>query len=552
MARCYTFGEFEVRPDERRVLARGQPAVLGARAFDLLMCLIEQRDRVVTKDELLKLVWPGSVVEENNLTVHVSALRKLLGPQVLATVPGRGYRFAMEVREGDTRATEPVAAGAVQLQAPPGTTAHAEADLALPDKPSIAVLPLVNLGGDAEQAYFIDGITEDIITELSRFHSLFVIARNSTFSYKGRAVDVRTVARELGVRYVVEGSIRRAANRVRVAAQLVDASTGAQLWAEKYDRALEDVFAVQEELTQAVVAAVAPQIEASEFQKVRRVRSGNLNAYELAMRARDMARQADREAEAASHDEALRLATDAVALDPACGTALGTIAYLRWRQVWAGTATPLADVADVAEAAEAGLAAARCAIAIDSGDHVAHLWKGMLLLYSDRGDAGLSDLRRAHELNPSDALTLSLLGQHEAGAGNAQAGIRHVQDALRLSPRDALRWSFFNSLAWAHFCAGDYAEAVDSAQRAIGEAPRFHPPQFCRVVSRIGLGEVAQAVIEFKALNGMAPQAVALRLAGRWNYADREVVQRATTFLRVAAGLEAPKVKLKPPAPGRA
>ncbi len=552
MARCYTFGEFEVRPDERRVLAGGQPAVLGARAFDLLMCLIEQRDRVVTKDELLKLVWPGSVVEENNLTVHVSALRKLLGPQALATVPGRGYRFAMEVREGDTRAAEPAAAPVqvqLQVQAPPGTSAPAEADLSLPDKPSIAVLPLANLGGDAEQEFFIDGVTEDIITELSRFHSLFVIARNSTFSYKGRAVDVRTVARELGVRYVVEGSLRRSANRIRVAAQLVDASTGAQLWAEKYDRALEDVFAVQEDLTQAVVAAVAPQIEASEFQKVRRVRAGNLNAYELAMRARDSARRADREAEAASHDEALRLATDAVALDPGCGTALGTIAYLRWRQVWAGTVTP---VAEVAETVEAGLVAARRAIAIDSGDHVAHLWKGMLLLHSDRFDAGLADLRRAHELNPSDALTLSLLGQYEAGAGNAQAGIRHVQDALRLSPRDALRWSFFNSLAWAQFSAGDYAQAVASAQHAIGEAPRFHPPQLCRVVSRVGLGQVALAMTDFKALNDLAPQVVAARLAGRWNYADPGVVRRATTFLRVAAGLQAPGVSLEPPVPGKA
>ncbi len=537
MARCYIVGECEVRPNERRVLAGGQPAVLGARAFDLLMCLIEHRDRVVTKDELMKLVWPGSVVEENNLTVHVSALRKLLGAQAVATVPGRGYRFAMEVRERGTdtlSATQQAAMASTPDPAPATTTAPGETALPLPDKPSIAVLPLVNLGGDSEQDYFIDGITEDIITELSRFRSLFVIARNSTFSYKGKAVDVRTIAKELGVRYVVEGSIRRAANRIRVTAQLIDALTGAQLWAEKYDRALEDLFAVQEELTQAIVAAIAPQIESFEFQKVRSVRVGNLNAYELAMRARDTVRRADREGEATSHDEALRLATEAVAIDPGCGTALGTIAYLHWRQVWAGAA------ASVAGTVEAGLAAARRAIAIDGGDHVAHLWKGMLMLFAGQHDAGLADLRRAHELNPNDALTLSLLGQYVAGAGDSMAGIQYATDALRLSPRDALRWSFLNSLAWAHFCAGDYAKAADAAQQAIGEAPKFYPPHLCLVVSRVGLGETALATAAFRALSDLAPQTVAARLAGRWNYSDPGLVRRATSFLRIAAGLEGP------------
>ena len=537
MARCYRAGACEVRPDERRVLVGGQPAVLGARAFDLLMCLIEHRDRVVTKDELMKWVWPGSVVEENNLTVHVSALRKLLGPQAVATVAGRGYRFAMALRETGAEALDTPAAAAGRLNpapAPVAASAPGDIELALPDKPSIAVLPFGNLGGDPEQEYFIDGVIEDIITELSRFRSLFVIARNSTFSYKGKAVDVRTVAKELGVRYVVEGSIRRAANRIRVAAQLIDAPTGAQLWAEKYDRVLEDIFAVQEELTQAIVAAIAPQIESFEFQKLRSVRAGNLNAYELAMRARDSARRADKEAEAVSHDDALRLATEAVAIDPGCGTALGTIAYLRWRQVWAGAAT------SVAEVIEAGLAAARRAIATDSGDHVAHLWKGMLLLYSGQHAAGLADLRRAHELNPNDALTLSLLGQYEAGAGDAQRGIRYATDALRLSPRDALRWSFFNSLAWSHFFAADYARAADAAQSAIGEAPRFYPSHLCLVVSCVGQGQIAKAKTALQVLSELAPQTLVARLAGRWNYADAVLVQRATTFLRIAAALQAP------------
>ncbi len=531
MARRYTVGDIDIRPDERRVLVAGQPAALGARAFDLLMCLIEHRDRVVSKDELMAQVWPGSVVEESNLTVHVSALRKLLGAQALATVPGRGYRFASEVSEGRT---DPVPASTL-VPMPPAATR--EIDPPLPDKPSIAVMPFDNLSGEAEQGHFIDGITEDIITELSRFSSLFVIARNSTFSYRGRAVDVRTVARELGVRYVVEGSIRRSAGRIRVTAQLIDALSGAQLWAERYERALEDIFAVQEELTQAIVAAIAPQIESSEYHKARGVRPGHLNAYALAMRARDLARWADKEANPASRSEALHLAREALAMDAGCGTALRTIAYVHWQQVWAGASGSAADTADTVEA---GLVAARRAIAIDSGDHLAHLWSGMLLLYADQHDAGLANLRRAHELNPNDALTLSLLGHVVAGAGEAALGMQHVKDALRLSPRDALRWSFLHSLSWACFAAGNYPSAIESAQRAIGEAPRFYPPRIGLVVSRVGLGETNEAMSEFGVLRELAPQAVAARLAGHWMCADRALAQRATSFLRIAAGLEDP------------
>jgi TolB-like protein len=245
------FGDVEVRADERRVLARGEAVALGARAFDLLMVLITHRERVVTKDELMSLVWPGLVVEENNLTVQVSALRKVLGSEAISTVPGRGYRFTLVPDQAAT-AVAPVAAVA------PQTTGEAGAALVLPDKPSIAVMPFVNLSGDPAEDYFADGITEDIITELSRFRSLFVISGNSTFTYKGRAIDVRSVARELGVRYVLEGSIRKGAGRLRVSAQLVDALSANHLWAEKFDRTLADVFVVQEEVTQSIVAAIAP------------------------------------------------------------------------------------------------------------------------------------------------------------------------------------------------------------------------------------------------------------------------------------------------------
>ena len=197
MSSVIRFGRFEIRPSERRLLDAGVDVTLGSRAFDLLLTLVEQRDRVVSKSELLERVWPGLVVEENNLTVQISTLRKVLGAAALNTVQGRGYRFVMPLPEA-VDAVDTAVAGASASPVWP-----------LPDKPSIAVLPFANLSDAADQEYFSDGITEDILTELSRCHSLFVIARNSSFSYKGRAVDVRTVARELGVRYVLEGRDRK-------------------------------------------------------------------------------------------------------------------------------------------------------------------------------------------------------------------------------------------------------------------------------------------------------------------------------------------------------
>jgi len=525
VAQSYRMGEFEVRPDERTLLRKGARMAMGARAFDLLLYLIEHRDRVVATHELLERVWPGAQARDNNLQVQVSALRKMLGPQAVATVPRSGYRFTMPVEVAGAEVVAPPVSGASRPR-----PAHDSPAMALPTKPSIAVLPFDNLSGAPDQDVFVDGVTEDVITELSRFRSLFVIARNSSFSYKGKAVDVRTIAKDLGVRYVVQGSMRRGPNRIRVSAQLVEAGSGQQIWAERYDRPAEDLFTVQEELTRDIVAAIAPQIEASEFQKLRGSRRGDLTAYELAMRAREMARWADRDAEAPSSDEALRLAQAALGLDPHCGIALDTIAYLRWRQLWARTAT------SEPQCLEAGLAAARHAIAVDSGDHVAHLWKGMLMTFAGQHESGLADLRRAHELNPNDALTLSLLGQCEAGAGDPHTGILHATEALRLSPRDSLRWSFLNSIAWAHFAAADYASAVALAQQSIDEAPRFFPPHLCLVVSRVGLGELAVAKSNLTRVRDMAPQQVDDRLGGRWPLADESLRLRATTLLRAAAG----------------
>jgi TolB-like protein len=200
--------------------------------------------------------------------------------------------------------------------------------LALPDKPSIAVLPFQNMSGDPEQEYFTDGITEDIITELSRFHSLFVIARNSSFSYKGKSPDIQQVGRDLGVRYVLEGSIRKSSNRIRVTGELVDTFTGNHLWAERYDRVLEDIFAVQEEVTQSIVAVIAPQIESTEQSKAARRRPDNLSAYEIGLLAWAHAWQGYAAADRTLLDQAMREARDALAIDPRSALALPTLPLL--------------------------------------------------------------------------------------------------------------------------------------------------------------------------------------------------------------------------------
>ena len=243
------FGRFRFDLGRRELWRDGVPVRLGSRALDVLSVLAAARGDVVTKDELLARVWPGLVVEENNLQVQVSALRKALdenksGESYLVTVPGRGYRLIGLIGSSN----EP----------------------ALPDKPSIAVLPFQNMSDDPQQEYFADGMAEDIITALCHMRWLFVIARDSSFVYKGRTVDVKQVGRELGVRYVVEGGVRKAAHRVRITAQLIDASTGAHLWADHFDGDREDIFDLQDQVTASVVGAIAPKLEQAEIERAKR------------------------------------------------------------------------------------------------------------------------------------------------------------------------------------------------------------------------------------------------------------------------------------------
>ncbi len=307
MPATYTFGRFALDADSGMLFHAGEPVLLGSRATALLRLLLERATEPVSKDALIEAAWPGLAIEDSNLTVQIAALRRVLaqdgGANWIETLPRRGYRYVgPPAARVDTSANN-----APQPQAAPE----------IPDKPSIAVLPFDNLGG--EDAWFADGMVDDIITGLSRIKWLFVIARNSSFVWRGRSVDVKQVGRELGVRYVLEGSVRRADNRVRINAQLADAASGAHVWAERYDRTLDDVFALQDEIALAVVGAIEPSLRRAEAQRVARKRPDSLDAYELVLRA-----QADVDSgmpdRAAS---ALPLLQRALTLDPSYALAHG-------------------------------------------------------------------------------------------------------------------------------------------------------------------------------------------------------------------------------------
>ncbi len=498
-------------PEDRRMRFR-----IGIHLGDV----IEKPDGTVYGDGVNIAARLEGLAEPGGITVS-DAIRSAVKGRVHATFEDQGEQSIKNL-------PDPVHAHRVRVAG-----AVAGATLALPDKPSIAVLPFTNMSGDPEQDYFTDGITEDIITELSRFHALFVVARNSSFSYKGKSPDIRQVGRELGVRYVLEGSIRRAGNRIRVTGQLIDTPTGHHIWAEKYDRVLEDIFAVQEELTQAIVAAIAPHISESELQRARGLRPSSIGTYQLALRATLAARVGyESAANSEARDAALRLAHEALAVDPRCSAALHVLAFVHWQHMYFGTARA------PAQAFEPGIAAARLAIALDNGDHVAYRWRGHLLGYNGEYAQGLADLRRAHELNPNDAFTLSSLGLNEAGSGDPQKGIRCATDALRLSPRDPLRHWFLNNLAWAHFYGGNYALGVDVARGCLAEAPQLTPAQSCLAVCRVGTGDMAQARSDFQVLRQLAPEYVESRLSANWPTPHAGMQQRVSTFFRIAAGLE--------------
>ncbi|MBK6615258.1 winged helix-turn-helix domain-containing protein [Ottowia sp.] len=507
MSAPLVFGRFELLLEQRRLLEHGAPVTLGARAFDLLAALVRHRDRVVSKDELLRLVWHDAAVEENNLSVQVSTLRKVLGAEALRTVSGQGYRFTLPV-------------------SPPSGAAAAESMvLGLPDKPSIAVLPFANAGGVLDDAALIEGIGDELIDALSRVRSIFVISRRSVRVYQGRAVDPRTVARELGVRYVLEGSVRRSAGQVRIGAALIDALSGQQIWGEHYDRRLDQLFALQDETARAIVIAMAPHIERSEIERARGPRPQKDSAYALAQRAWAQAREGLARSNRGARDAALALAREALAIDPRCSAAHNAIVNALSWHLYFDTAAP--------SAMHDALTAAAQALAIDSNDALAYRGRGWLMFISGKLPEATADLRRSLELNPNDAFALASFGMCAALSGDPAGGLRQCLQALRLSPRDPARFHLLDNLIWAQFAAKAYDDGIDTARQSLREAD-FAGTRLCLVLCLVGAGDLARAASELRELKRLQPDMVATRLGGRWLAGDPEVRQREADFLHAA------------------
>jgi TolB-like protein len=452
---------------------------LRPKSFDVLVYLAQNPGRLIPKAELIDNVWQNVIVTENSLVQCIKEIREALqdeGQKAIETVSKRGYLFASPVVNIDGHDAE-LAGAAV-----PDPASGERRALPLPDRPSIAVLPFDNMSGDPAQDYFADGMSEDLITALSRIRWLFVIARNSTFVYKNRAVDVRQVAQELGVRYVLEGSVRRAGDQLRVSAQLIDAVTGGHHWAEQYDRKLGDIFAVQDEITRSVVAAIEPRLLAAEGVRAFSRSSGDLGAWELVARAQTQIWRLTRE----DYDTAIGALERTVALYPDYAPARSLLAF---RMLFAAHM----GWVDRDHALRVGGQHAIRAIALDDCDSWAHLALGYLGMMERRTEDSIAAFRRAVELNPSSAAARGDLSRCLAFAGQDREAIERAEEAIRLSPLDPDMALFLGGIAVAHYGAGRFAEAARYSSELLKLRPGFQGAQRLRCASLAQTGRIDEA-----------------------------------------------------------
>lgn len=473
---------------ERRELTRaGQIVAIGPQVFDVLVHLVQNRDRVVSKDGLLDAVWGRRIVSESTLTSHINAVRKAIGDSgeeqhLVRTIPRKGFRFVGEVVE---RA---------------GSVAHAPP--LPPNKPSLAILPFQSLGTDAEQAYFADGIVEEIITAMSRVRWLLVISRNSSFAYRGRVVDVTQIAQELGVGYVLEGSVRNAAGRVRITGQLVNVATGAHIWSERFEGSLDDIFALQDRVAAGVAGAIAPQLERAEIERAKVKPTDSLSAYDCYLRGLSHLHRGSQ----TSVEEALRFFQRSIDLDDefAAAHAMAAWCYF-WRKVngW---------MADREQEITEGTRLARRAVEWGRDDAVALTRAGHALAHlAGDFDTGVTLLDRAIALNPNLASAWFLGGFLRTWRGEPQSAIEHFELAMRLSPVDPEMYRMQAGVAMAHLFAGRFDDAAAWAEKACTNLPSFLMAVAILAASRAASARMEDARRAVEQMRALDP---ALRISG--------------------------------------
>jgi TolB-like protein len=453
---------FELLRDLRRLRLDGSDVVIGARAFDVLAYLHSNAGRVVTKAELLEHVWADLNVEESNLTVQIAALRKLIGARAIATVPGVGYQLTLSAKAP----AEPPKA------------------LPLPDKPSLAVLPFANLTGDAGKEYLVDGIVSDLISALSCIRAFFVIAASSTFTLKGKAIDLADIGRQLGVRYIVEGGIQQAGDSLRINIQLVEAETGHLIWTQRFSGPLAEIFELQDNLVAATASAIEPSVLTAEALRADSKPTTSLTAYDLCLRATPAA---IRVSDAAAFHRARDLLRRALVLDPQyvhakgllCGLHSAALGVRAITFAEARSCLPLAEdilkddrITNPQALADAGFA---------------------LAYFGGQQQRGVGALRRALALNPNSFLVLTLSGWVHRYIGEIAIAEEHFLRALRLNPIDPNIGTALSGLAHLMHLRGDYEAAIQMVERALADEPGLFPAILGMVVTCWKMGRIAEA-----------------------------------------------------------
>ena len=505
----YHFDNYTLDVDRQELRRGAERLSVEPQVLDLLHYLIRNRERVVSKDDLIAHVWNGRIVSDSTLTSRITSARQAVGDsgdhqRLIRTVARKGIRFVGEVREnsGSANAVAPrpvPAAAPSRMSSPPAGTSA----LQLPDKPSIAVLPFTNMSGDPEQEYFSDGITDDIISALSRLRWLFVIARNSTFVYKGHAVDVKQVGAELGVRYVLEGSVRKSGQRIRVASQLIDAITGNHIWAERYDRELSDIFALQDEITTSVTAAIEPKLLAAEGIRTETRSIEDLSAWDLVARALSHFWKLT-STESAT---AIAILRQAVERHPNYAPAHSMLAFALLIAAYMGWISGAGDRKFVTQLAHR-------AVELDEEDPWAYMVLGLIAWTDRQTEEAVRRFQTAIARNPNFAAAYGYIGLALVFDGQSDEALRYFEQAMRMSPRDPST-QFFAGVSVAHYLAGRYADAVKWGRQALQQRPGILSGHRILCASLAQAGQMDEARKELETLRQMQPD-LSIAWIKRW------------------------------------
>ncbi len=565
---AYKIADWEVDPAACLVSRDGKSVHLEPKVMDLLVFLVKQPDQVLSRDELLEEVWPGVVVSDEALTNAIIKLRKAFNdsarnPRFIETLPKRGYRLIAEVQSisapaesaelNQTRNAPTTQTASVPERPGPGNVrwlpgilvvivavviggyllsgriiepaAESTPMMEEPEKPSIAVLPFMNIGNEMEDSYFSDGITDDLITDLSNLSGLFVISRNSTFQYRNRSVDIKEVARKLGVRYVLEGSVRRSGNRVRVNTQLIDGNSGGQLWAERYDGEMKDVFTLQDRMTEKIISALALKLTAREKGRVFEVDTLNPAAYDEFLRGMQLRWHIDRESYALAEQHFLR----ALELDPEFTRAHAALALLYvqiWQQGWHQNSG--------SQHAGWNRANRHLQKAMLKPDTLTHTLRSTMQLHNRRFKEAVDEARIAVSLNPSSAEGYLALAEALAFTGESLLAIQTVNKALRLDPGSPSPYLLIKGRAM--FDLKRYREALEVLEQANRNNTDFHHPMIIAIASHGQLGQLEQAEHTLERLNlvlkkDRLPEFTLSTLRNRLPYANREALQHLKSGL---------------------